>query len=166
MFHPPPGPADEPRFSEKPIPAPKPSGQSASNDDGVAPESPQGEDLYQYVNECLDNGSSKGEVLKQLLAYGYDQDRAETIIDEAARWRYKNSDISRPGLNSTISNGATGGGNSNMWIGGAICLIGIIITVGSCMAAGEGGGRYTIAYGAIIWGAIQFFRGMSQSNEN
>jgi hypothetical protein len=165
MFHPPPGPEDEARISEKPIPVPKRPVKSESNPDGLAPNCPQGEDLFVYVNECFDNGSTKSEVLKQLLAYGYNQDQAETIVDDAARWRFKNSNISRPIHNSNgIAEG--GGSNANMWIGGAICLIGIVVTVGSCMAAGEGGGRYTIAYGAIIWGAIQFFRGMSQSNQN
>jgi hypothetical protein len=52
-----------------------------------------------------------------------------------------------------------------MLIGGGICLLGIIITVGTCLSAREGG-TYTIAYGAIIWGAIQFFRGLSQSNQS
>jgi hypothetical protein len=51
-----------------------------------------------------------------------------------------------------------------MWIGGIICLIGLVVTIGSCMLAGEGGGRYYIAWGAIVWGGIQFFRGLSQSN--
>ena len=143
---------------------PKPPAKSQADPDGLARTATRRR-LYIYVNECFDNGSTKSEVLKQLLVYGYDQDQAETIVDDAARWRYKHSDISRPSHNSNaIAEG--GGRNANMWIGGAICVIGIVVTVGSCMAAGEGGGRYTIAYGAVIWGAIQFFRGMSQSNQN
>jgi hypothetical protein len=32
-------------------------------------------------------------------------------------------------------------------------------------AAGDGGGRIVIAWGAILWGTIQFFRGVSQSSQ-
>jgi hypothetical protein len=162
MFHPPPAPDDDHRITEKPIPAPKPYATPEANPDGVAPDSPQGEELFHYVNECLDKGSTKNEVHKQLIAFGYTNDQSEQIVDDAARWRYKNSHLSpHPG---TSTDGGTGG-NGTMWFGGLICLVGIVISLGSCLAAGEGGGRYTIAYGAIIWGAIMFFRGMAQSNQ-
>ena len=61
------------------------------------------------------------------------------------------------------ASGDTGNGmNTNMWIGGAICLLGLVVIIGSLMASREGGG-YIIAYGAILWGGIQFFRGLAQS---
>jgi hypothetical protein len=51
----------------------------------------------------------------------------------------------------------------NMLMGAVICVIGLAITIYSYSAAeAGGGGRYVIAYGAIIAGAIQFVRGLSQ----
>ena len=44
--------------------------------------------------------------------------------------------------------------------------IGLVVTIGRCLAAGEGGGLYYIAWGAIVFGCIQFFRGLSQSNNS
>ena len=46
-----------------------------------------------------------------------------------------------------------------MIMGAVICLVGIAITVGTYTAA-EGGGSYMVAWGAIIFGAVQFFRGL------
>ena len=62
MFHPPPGLDDEARISEKPIPAPKLPAKLEANPDGLAPNCLQGDELYIYVNECFDNGSTKNEV--------------------------------------------------------------------------------------------------------
>ncbi|WP_020471308.1 hypothetical protein [Zavarzinella formosa] len=45
-----------------------------------------------------------------------------------------------------------------LWCGG-----GIIVTLGT-LAMAAGGGSYVVAWGAIIFGAIQFFRGMSQAS--
>jgi hypothetical protein len=49
--------------------------------------------------------------------------------------------------------------NRNVIIGGIICIVGIVITVGTYSAAADGG-SYTIAWGAILFGGIQFFRGL------
>ena len=56
-------------------------------------------------------------------------------------------------------------GVSGMLIGGLICLVGIVITVVSYSAAASsrGGGRYVIAWGAVVFGAIRFFKGLFQS---
>ena len=50
----------------------------------------------------------------------------------------------------------------NVVIGGLVCAVGIAITAFTYSAAAEGGGRYVIAYGAVIAGAIQFVRGLTQ----
>jgi tellurite resistance protein len=47
----------------------------------------------------------------------------------------------------------------NMLIGGGICLVGVAVTVVTYQAA-KGGGTYTVAYGAIGVGAIQFLYGL------
>lgn len=43
--------------------------------------------------------------------------------------------------------------------GGLWCGLGIVVTIGS-YAMASGGGHYVVAWGAIIFGGIQFFRGL------
>lgn len=50
----------------------------------------------------------------------------------------------------------------NMLIGGTIGVVGLVVTIYSLVAAMDKGGGYVVAYGAIIFGAIQFFRGFIQ----
>jgi hypothetical protein len=160
MFQPPPeDPKDQ--ISEKPLPALTPIESSAPADEThpLAPNAPQGDDLFYYVIECLHRGSGKAEVRKQLIAFGYSAAEAEDTVKACADYRRRHPEHAK------VANPyASSGGNASMWIGGLICLVGIIITVGSCLAARNGGGRSIVAWGAIIFGAIQFFRGLSQRN--
>jgi hypothetical protein len=55
--------------------------------------------------------------------------------------------------------------NRNIIVGGLICLVGIVVTVGTYMAASSEGGTYTIAWGAILFGGLQFFRGLAGAGE-
>jgi hypothetical protein len=58
-------------------------------------------------------------------------------------------------------------GTRNMWIGGAICIVGIVVTsISYSAASSEGGGRYIVAWGAILFGAIRFVRGLADSRDN
>ena len=54
-------------------------------------------------------------------------------------------------------------GMRNMMVGGIICLVGTVITIGTYAAASNGGRHYFIAWGAIIFGGIQFLQGMFQT---
>lgn len=162
MFLPPPpgNNDDKTKFSEQPLP---PAPSRVDNSD-LASDAPQGDELHEYVLDCLNKGSSKAEIRKQLIAFGYASGDAERTVEDVAEWRrnYLASHAADP------NNAHTGNGyspNANLLIGGGICLLGIVVTVGTCMASQQGG-TYTIAYGAIIFGAIQFFRGMSQSNQS
>jgi hypothetical protein len=58
-------------------------------------------------------------------------------------------------------------GGKNMLYGALWCAGGTVLTVATLAAAvaKEGGGTYVVAWGAIIFGAIQFFRGLFQSME-
>ena len=51
---------------------------------------------------------------------------------------------------------------TRMLIGGIVCTVGVVITVGSYMNAVStgGGGRYVVAWGAIVFGGFRFFRGL------
>ncbi len=52
-----------------------------------------------------------------------------------------------------------------MMVSGAIWLVGgLIVTIASyTLASSAGGGRFVLAYGAVIYGIAQIFRGMSRS---
>lgn len=50
--------------------------------------------------------------------------------------------------------------NNDILYGGLICLAGIVITIGT-MATAQHGGSYVVAWGAIIFGGIRFFRGLA-----
>jgi hypothetical protein len=52
----------------------------------------------------------------------------------------------------------------SMVFGGIMFAVGLMITVGSYTAAdgGNGGGRYVVAWGAMIFGAIRFFYGLAR----
>lgn len=54
--------------------------------------------------------------------------------------------------------------NKNMVVGALWCIIGIVVTVVTYLAAASSptGGRYLIAWGAILFGGIQFLRGLFQ----
>ena len=50
-----------------------------------------------------------------------------------------------------------------MMIGAVICFIGIAVTTLTYQAAASsGGGRFMIAWGAILFGGAQFLRGLIQ----
>ena len=53
-------------------------------------------------------------------------------------------------------------GLQNMAIGAVICIIGIVVTAVTYSAASQGGGHYIVAWGAIVFGGIQFFKGLFQ----
>lgn len=48
----------------------------------------------------------------------------------------------------------------DMLIGGLILVVGIAITVISHYRA-SGGGTYVVTWGAMLWGGVRFFKGMS-----
>ena len=52
-------------------------------------------------------------------------------------------------------------GAKNMLYGALWCIGGIVVTVGS-MSAASGGGSYVMAWGAILFGGLQFLQGLYQ----
>jgi hypothetical protein len=47
----------------------------------------------------------------------------------------------------------------DMSVGCVVCIIGIVVTLVTYGAA-SGGGTYVIAWGAILFGALQFLKGL------
>jgi hypothetical protein len=56
-------------------------------------------------------------------------------------------------------------GRKKMLFGAIWCIGGPLVTVFTYQSA-SGGGHYVIAWGAILFGAIQFLRGLAQSAGN
>ena len=56
--------------------------------------------------------------------------------------------------------------DKRMLYGALWCMGGILVTALTYAAAsGPGGGTYVIAFGAIIWGAVQFLSGLTDKNK-
>jgi hypothetical protein len=112
------------------------------------------DEAYIYVQRELHKGCRPVDIRRSLIQAGHSESQADTILETVMR-------PPPPHPNPAEAMYAGAGANNNMAIGGIVFLIGMVITVGSCMAA-QGGGTYYLAYGAIIWGGIQFFRGALQ----
>jgi hypothetical protein len=99
------------------------------------------------------------EVRKQLVAMGYSASDANHLVQAAqAHQGWGPSAALLPGTDA-----AKAAGHRNMIIGAIVCVLGLLVTVGSFAAASSSGGGYVLAWGAIVFGAIQFFRGAAQS---
>jgi hypothetical protein len=55
-------------------------------------------------------------------------------------------------------------GRLELGYGGLVCLVGLVITIWTYTSA-LNGGTYFVAWGAIIFGAIRFFRGGSDKEK-
>ncbi len=106
--------------------------------------------IYQYAFKLRDQGKTKDEIKQDLIMHGIDESTAEAI----------SGNIEEHYANYTNIKKKTA--EKNILYGGLWCAGGIIITAVTYSAASDDGGHYFIAWGAIIFGAIQFFRGVSQ----
>jgi hypothetical protein len=91
MFQPPPEDHND-KISEQPMPPLPALGDAPAEETHLAANAPQGDELFYYVLGCLDKGSSKAEVRKQLIAFGYTAGEAEETVETVADWRRKNPD--------------------------------------------------------------------------
>ncbi len=44
-------------------------------------------------------------------------------------------------------------------VGGLVCLVGIVVTIGTYSAVAKTGGPYVVAWGAILFGGIRCLKG-------
>ena len=107
--------------------------------------------IYNYAAQELMNGVPAEKVEQRLIEQGLPAEAASTVVQnllDARSTAYKQA------------------GRRNMLIGGLVAVIGLVVTIWSySAAAGAGGGKYVVAWGAIVFGAIQFFRGVSQASQ-
>jgi hypothetical protein len=121
---------------------------------------PKGQELFQYIVVCLDKGCDKSDIKAQLASFGYASKDTETIVNDCVKWRERNAGTVV--ASGTASSGTGPEINGNMMIGGLICIIGIGITIATFMMSSRSGGTFIVAWGAILFGAVQFVRGAAQ----
>jgi hypothetical protein len=98
----------------------------------------------------LSQGVSPHQARAQLIERGVSRTETDRVLDTLAATSKSKSQAT-----------GVGSGLKNMLIGGTVCFIGLAVTVGSYIAA-EPGGVFLLAWGPIIFGALQFFRGLFQ----
>lgn len=87
---------------------------------------------------------------------------AELARAKEEAWRERAARVAADEYAAEVRRSAREEASKQIWIGGLICIVGIVVTVVSyAMAAeGAGGGRYVVAWGAVIFGAIRLIRGI------
>jgi hypothetical protein len=133
-------------------------GEPPAKPSAIAGDSEINDEMYVYALERLVKGQPSRDVRKSIIEAGYKPSQADQIVQTAVR--YQREQEAQAQLAARAYKAA---GPRNMVIGGIICLVGIVVTVGTMAMAGQGGGRFILAWGAIVCGAIQFFRGFMQS---
>jgi hypothetical protein len=109
------------------------------------------EAIYQFAAEQMRNGASPAEIKRRLIEQGLSAEAAGIVVSN---------------LGKAISQSQQEAAQKNMLYGAVWCIGGIVVTALTYAAAsGGGGGSYVVAWGAIVFGAVQFFRGLGQSAE-
>ena len=120
-----------------------------STEEAASPEPTEDEVLqavYTFTAEQMEANVSHTQIVSTLVEKGIDEESASTIVEQVAEAR-------REAFHSA--------GKKNMIFGALWAVGGTVVTIGSYSAVSEGGGRYVVAWGAVIFGVIQFFRGLS-----
>ena len=102
--------------------------------------------VYKYAAELVKGGLSAKQMEGRLIEKGLDPGAASIVVRNVFSWR------------AMAIHKAAG---RNMLYGALWCLGGLLITLLTFSAAGEGG-RFLVAWGAVLFGALQFFRGFFQ----
>ena len=119
------------------------------------------DEAYVFALERLLKGAKPRDVRKNLVRQGFSSSDADHIIQTALKFQRDQEAKERqyPG-------GGGRSGQRNMVIGGIICPVGIVLTLGSCAAATHSQGTsFYLAWGAIMFGFAQFMRGFVQSKQ-
>jgi hypothetical protein len=126
--------------------------------------------LYLYAQHQMTAGVSDEQIQREMVQQGWDAETARTITTNLRAQPQPTRPINyytpasySPQPRPKARSG--GGGGGDMALGAIICIIGLVVTIGSYAAASgsSGGGSYVIAWGAIVFGAIRFFKGLSES---
>ena len=120
--------------------------------------------IFGYAMELKASGLTKWQIEAKLVEKGLDREAASTVSNKIFNPMPNFASNSRGQMKFTpaVSRNSGSSGFTNMLIGGSIALVGLAITIGTYSAASEGGGRYVVWWGAVIFGGIQFLKGLGQ----
>ncbi len=104
--------------------------------------------IWNYAFDEKKEGTSNEEIHKGLIERGLDEQHSTFVIKTLESKAKEVLDEH----------------DTDMLRGGLTCAVGLIITVWTYTSA-LNGGTYLVAWGAIIFGAIRFFRGMSNTDK-
>lgn len=105
--------------------------------------------IYDYAaNLMVNEKKSNSETKQALIEEGIDEESAAVIVDN---------------LITEIGEAKKEAANKDMLWGAVWCIGGIIVTAVTYSNA-SGGGTYVVAWGAILFGAIQFLKGLVNSS--
>jgi hypothetical protein len=109
------------------------------------------EAVYRFAAEQMRDGVPPARVERSLVEKGLSPEAAAIVVRN---------------LGQAMAKARQDAAQQNILHGALWCIAGIVVTAATYTAAASGGGgTYVVAWGAIIFGAIQFFRGLSQSAE-
>lgn len=105
--------------------------------------------LFNHTAELMITQRKSPEETKQILMnQGVSEESAQLLVDK---------------VDGEIANAKGSRAKKDMLYGALWCIGGTAVTVLTYSAA-SGGGHYVIAWGAIVFGAIQFFKGLANLN--
>lgn len=104
--------------------------------------------LYAAAHASMEEGYTISQVRSSFIEKGVDEEIAILVASDVSAIRQA---------------ARRKAGEKNMTIGGIWLAIGIAVSVATYVAA-EGGGTYIVAWGAMVFGAIKFIRGLAQSS--
>jgi hypothetical protein len=108
------------------------------------------EAVYRFAAQQMRDGIAPAEIRRNLIEQGLSVEVATIVVDN---------------LQEAMAKAHSQAGQKNMLFGALWCIGGIVVTVATYSAAASAGeGRYIIAWGAIVFGAVQFFRGLIQAS--
>lgn len=102
--------------------------------------------VFDYVVKQMDAGVPREDIIKLMVARGRDQEDAERAVAE---------------VYAALDGELEAAGRKNVRYGATWFVVGVILTLISYFAPGPGG-TFIVTWGAIVFGAVQFFRGKRQ----
>lgn len=106
--------------------------------------------VYQFAANEMAAGASDQQVIERLMEKGLDAESAQIVVTN---------------LGEARSKAVQSAGTKNMIYGALWCIGGIVVTAVTYNSA-QGGGKYVVAWGAILFGAIQFIGGLVQASKS
>ena len=103
-------------------------------------------EVYEFAAQQMESGMSDQQIRNSLIENGLDRESAMIVVSNLVKMR---------------SEAIGAAARKEMLYGALWCIGGTAVTVGTYSIT-PNGGPFIIAFGAIIFGVIQFFRGLVQ----